>query len=86
VPQIADAIVASQDAALERLLARDFAGTLLGFVERLTAAPPRLAPPVTWDFWQQFEQFDRFEELRQFRPSLFKALPEAPGSAPRDGA
>jgi len=78
VPQIADAIVASQAAALERLLARDFAGTLLGFVERLTRAPSRPAPPVTWDFWQQFDQFDRFEELRQFRPSLFKALPVAP--------
>jgi glycosyltransferase involved in cell wall biosynthesis len=81
VPPLAAAIVASQDAALERLLARDFADTLLGFVARLAAAPPRLAPPVTWDFWQQFEQFDRFEELRQFRPSLFKALPEAPGQA-----
>ena len=78
VPQIADAIVASQAAALERLLARDFRGTLLGFVERLTLTPSRPAPPVTWDFWQQFDQFDRFEELRQFRPSLFKALPVAP--------
>jgi L-malate glycosyltransferase len=74
-PDIGDAIVASQDAALERLQARDFAGTLLGFVRRLVGAPPREAPPVTWDFWQQFEQFDRFEELRMFRPSLFKALP-----------
>ena len=80
VPQIADAILTSQDAALERLLAKDFDATLLGFVERLAAAPPRPAPPVTWDFWQQFEQFDRFEELRQFRPSLFKALPDAPSA------
>jgi glycosyltransferase involved in cell wall biosynthesis len=79
VPDIADAIVATQDAALERLMARDFAGTLLGFVERMTSAPPRQAPPVEWDFWQQFEQFDRFEELRQFRPSLYKALPVGPG-------
>ncbi|HVH58325.1 MAG TPA: glycosyltransferase [Vicinamibacterales bacterium] len=78
VPQISDSIVDSQDAALDRLLAKDFAGTLLGFVERLTSAPPRPAPPVTWDFWEQFEQFDRFEELRQFRPSLYKALPVAP--------
>ena len=74
-PEIADAIVASQDAALERLRAKDFGGTLLRFVDRLLALPPRQAPPVTWDFWQQFEQFDRFEELRMFRPSLFKALP-----------
>ena len=80
VPEIADAIVEAQDAAVGRLLAKDFAGTLLGFVARLAAAPPRPAPPVTWDFWQQFEQFDRFEELRMFRPSLFKALPHAPGT------
>jgi L-malate glycosyltransferase len=98
VAQVSDAIVGSQDAALERLLARDFAGTLLGFVDRLVAAPPRPAPAVTWDFWQQFEQFDRFEELRQFRPSLYKALPQpprseaprtqrgAPSTAPRSGA
>jgi len=78
VPQLSDAIVDSQDAALDRLLAKDFAGTLLRFVERLTSAPPRPAPAVTWDFWEQFEQFDRFEELRQFRPSLYKALPVAP--------
>jgi glycosyltransferase involved in cell wall biosynthesis len=77
VPQISDSIVRSQDAALDRLLAKDFAGTLLGFVERLTGTPPRPAPAVTWDFWEQFEQFDRFEELRQFRPSLYKALPVA---------
>jgi hypothetical protein len=86
VPQIAAAIVASQDAALERLLARDFAGTLLGFVARLTGAGPRPAPPVTWDFWQQFEQFDRFEELRQFRPALYQALPEPPAGNPTPGA
>jgi glycosyltransferase involved in cell wall biosynthesis len=78
VPQTEEAIIDSQDAALQRLLAKDFGGTLLGVVDRLAAAPPRPAPPVTWDFWQQFDQFDRFEELRQFRPSLFKALPANP--------
>jgi hypothetical protein len=33
---------------------------------------------VPWDFWAQFEQFERLEELRQFRPALFKALPDQP--------
>jgi L-malate glycosyltransferase len=80
-PQVEDAVLASQDAALARLQAKDFAGTLLGFVERLLAAPPRPAPPVTWDFWAQFAQFDRLEELRQFRPALFRALP-APDPVP----
>jgi glycosyltransferase involved in cell wall biosynthesis len=76
--RLQDAVLASQDAALERLRARDFGGTLLRFVDRLLAAPPRPAPDVPWDFWPQFEQFDRFEELRQFRPALFKGLPRRP--------
>jgi glycosyltransferase involved in cell wall biosynthesis len=75
-----DDILASQDAALDRLLARDFGATLLRFVEELLQGPPHQAPEVPWDFWPQFEQFERFEELRQFRPALFKALPDKPGS------
>jgi glycosyltransferase involved in cell wall biosynthesis len=70
-------VLASQDAALDRLRARDFAGTLLGFVTRLSSLPPREAPEVTWDFWQQFEQFERLEELRQFRPAVYRALPDS---------
>jgi glycosyltransferase involved in cell wall biosynthesis len=77
-PDLQDAVLASQDAALERLLARDFGATLKGFVEQLLRRPPRPAPDVPWDFWAQFDQFDRFEELRQFRPALFKALPLEP--------
>ena len=79
-PAVEAAIVASQDAALERLRAKDFAGTLLRFVEQSAGLPPRQAPDVPWDFWAQFEQFERFEELRQFRPALFKALPLEPRS------
>jgi len=76
--RIQEAVLASQDAALDRLLARDFGGTLLRFVDRLLAGPSRPAPDVPWDFWPQFEQFERFEELRQFRPALFRALPKQP--------
>jgi glycosyltransferase involved in cell wall biosynthesis len=69
------AVVQSQDAALARLRAKDFGAVLLRNVETLLAAGPREAPEVAWDFWAQFEQFERLEELRQFRPSLFRALP-----------
>jgi glycosyltransferase involved in cell wall biosynthesis len=81
-PAVADMVVASQDAALARLRARDFGGTLLRFVEQTLALPPRPAPEVTWDFWAQFEQFERLEELRQFRPALYQALPPPPDGGP----
>ena len=83
-PVIEEAVLQSQDAALQRLRARDFDGTLLRFVDQALASPPREAPEVAWDFWHQFDQFDRFEELRQFRPALYKALPVEPGSVVRD--
>jgi L-malate glycosyltransferase len=82
--RIADAVVASQDAALARLRARDFDRTLLRFVDDTLAMPPHEPPEVAWDFWQQFDQFERLEELRQFRPALYRALPIAPGSGMRD--
>jgi glycosyltransferase involved in cell wall biosynthesis len=72
------AVLQSQDAALDRLLARNFGETLIRFVEEVSRRSPRQAPEVAWDFWSQFDQFERLEELRQFRPALFKALPNAP--------
>jgi hypothetical protein len=75
---IEERVLASQDAALSRLLAKDFGATLLRFVDDAAAAPPRPAPDVPWDFWPQFEQFERLEELRQFRPALYRALPPQP--------
>jgi glycosyltransferase involved in cell wall biosynthesis len=74
-PAIEEAVVASQDAALQRLLAQDFAGLLLRFVEQTAATAPQPAPEVAWDFWQQFDEFERLEELRQFRPAVYQALP-----------
>jgi hypothetical protein len=82
--RIGNAVLESQDAALRRLRDRDFAGTLLRFVNETVAKPPREAPEVAWDFWQQFDQFERLEELRQFRPALYRALP-APPADPRTG-
>ncbi|HXW06348.1 MAG TPA: glycosyltransferase family 4 protein [Vicinamibacterales bacterium] len=80
-PHLQEAVLASQDAALDRLRARNFGATLLGFVEDVRSRPPREAPPVPWDFWAQFDQFERLEELRQFRPALFRALPQEPAGA-----
>jgi glycosyltransferase involved in cell wall biosynthesis len=77
-PDLETAVVAAQDAALDRLLARDFGGTLLRYVDSLLGGPPRPAPDVAFDFWQQFDQFERLEELRQFRPALYRALPSPP--------
>ncbi len=70
-------ILGGQDAALERLRRRDFAGTLLGFVDRVLAMPRRPAHRVAWDFWQQVDSIERLEQQRLFRPSLYKALPTA---------
>ena len=78
---IENAVLRSQDAALARLLGRDFAGLLLRDVADVRALGPRAAPEVAWDFWAQFDQAERLEELRQFRPAIYKALPEAPAPA-----
>ena len=70
-----DRIVEGQLAAVNRLRSKDFAGTLLGFVERILAAPRAGIPHVTFDFWEQFDAAAALEELRLDRPSIYKALP-----------
>jgi hypothetical protein len=62
--------LASQDAALARLLARDFDGTLLGFVDEVLRRR-RAAPEVPWDFWEQFDG-ERARGTAQYRPALFR--------------
>lgn len=76
--RLRDAIVEGQDAALNRLLAKDFRRTVLGFVERVASAPRRPSPLVAEDFWDQVSVYDQLEELRRYRPSAFGAFPEAP--------
>jgi hypothetical protein len=73
-----DAIVESQDGALARLLAKDFRGTLLGFVDRVLASPRRKPHLVADDFWQQAEATERYEDLLVYRPALGHALPKEP--------
>jgi glycosyltransferase involved in cell wall biosynthesis len=70
-----DRIVAGQTAAVGRLRAKDFAGTLLGFVNRILGAPRAPRPKVTFDFWSQFDAAQELEELRLFRPAIYQALP-----------
>lgn len=73
---LAARVVAAQDAALARLRAQDFDGTLLRFVQEALASPPGEAPEVPFDFWDQFDLAERLEEVRMYRPSALRALPE----------
>ncbi len=74
-------ILATQDAALGRLVRHDFAGTLLSHVER-AFGPRRGRVNVTDDFWQQFRQSEQLAELRLERPSIYSALPAEPEEEP----
>jgi glycosyltransferase involved in cell wall biosynthesis len=68
-----DRVLASQDAALGRLRDRDFAATLLGYVDRALTAP-RASHHVAFDFWEQYRAYERLKELQQYRPAVFQAL------------
>jgi glycosyltransferase involved in cell wall biosynthesis len=74
-------VLRRQDEALNRLVGRDFAGLLLGFVDRVLSSP-RLPPPaVAPDFWRQFRDAEALDALRETRPAAFRALPTAPEAA-----
>jgi glycosyltransferase involved in cell wall biosynthesis len=73
-----DRIVDGQLAAIDRLRSKDFAGTLLGFVDRMLASPRAAAPHVAFDFWGQFDAAQELEELRMYRPAIYQALPPEP--------
>ena len=77
-PDLQDDIVEGQLAAVDRLQAKDFDGTLLGFVDQILQAPRQGAPRVAFDFWHQFDASEELEEIRMYRPGAFKALPERP--------
>ena len=78
--RIYDRIVATQDDALARLQAQDFDGTLLRFVDQVLKSPRKPAPQVAWDFWDQFRLAEELFELQQYRPAIFRGLPESPES------
>ena len=73
-----DRIVQAQLAAVDRLRAKDFAGTLLGFVDDILSKPRAPGPRVVFDFWDQFDAAQELEELRIYRPALYQALPAVP--------
>ena len=75
---LADRIVDGQDAALDRLEAKDFAGTLLRHMDEVLASPRRPHPPVAFDFWDQVDRAEELDEIKAHRPSAFLALPEEP--------
>ena len=68
-------VLCAQDAALDRLRARDFAALTVRFVRDVLAAPRRPPAPVAYDFWRQFALAEELEEIRQRRPAAFRALP-----------
>jgi L-malate glycosyltransferase len=74
-----DEMVESQNLALDRLRAKDFAGTLLRFVDRVLASPSRPAPTIAWDFWDQFRFAEELQEIQQYRPAIYEGLPDEPG-------
>lgn len=79
---MADRVLLAQDAALDRLRAGDFDGTLLRYVEQALSSPRRPAPALAFDFWRQFKLADELEEIRQYRPAAFKALPRDDDAGP----
>jgi glycosyltransferase involved in cell wall biosynthesis len=74
--QLQEAIVRGQLGAVQRLKSKDFAGTLMGFVESILNSPRAPSPHVAVDFWQQFDAAEKLEALRLYRPSAYKALPD----------
>jgi glycosyltransferase involved in cell wall biosynthesis len=68
-------ILAAQDAALGRLLSKNFAANLLGMVNSVLSGPRKPPVPVSHDFWRQFKLAEELEAVRDSRPSAFHALP-----------
>ena len=78
--RLRDEVLSRQDAALERLLAKDFAGMLGRFVDQALHTPRRRRPEVAFDFWDQVRQAEWLEEIRAYRPAAFEALPKEQGT------
>jgi glycosyltransferase involved in cell wall biosynthesis len=83
---LAETVIASQDTALTRMLAKDFPGTLLRFVDQVSQSPLPEHPGVAFDFWDQYSRQDQLEELSIVRPAIYQALPKAPKRIGDDGA
>ena len=75
--RLCDRIVREQDAALARLRDRDFDATLLQHIDRVLGSPRKPPRPIAWDFWDQVRQAEELYELQQYRPAIFRGLPES---------
>ena len=78
--EMAERIIDGQFAALDRLEAKDFAGTLMAHIDGVLASPRHEHPPVAFDFWDQVERAEEFDEIKQYRPAAFQALPRDPAT------
>ncbi len=76
--KVAETVLDAQDRALDRLLAQDFDGTLLRFVDQALTLDAGPHPPVAYDFWRQFVLAEELEAIRQTRPAAYRALPFSP--------
>jgi hypothetical protein len=74
-----DRVVRTQDAALERLEARDFGGMVLRFVDRVRRQPRLPHPMTSLDFWEQVKVAEDLEDVRSHRPAAFQALAKRRG-------
>jgi L-malate glycosyltransferase len=74
-------VLEAQDAALDRLRARDFGQLLVRFVEQVLASPRKPDALIAYDFWRQFKLAGELEEIRQRRPAAFRGLPVSPDDA-----
>ena len=83
---LADRILEGQDAALARLAAKDFGGTLLRHIDAVLASPRMPHPGVAFDFWDQVDRAEELDEIKAHRPSAFLALPPEPFDSARDNA
>ena len=73
-----ESILESQDAALARLIGRDFGGLVLRFVDQVLSSPRVGVPAVSEYFWRQYRLAEELEVVRQQRPAAYRALPFAP--------
>jgi hypothetical protein len=62
------------------LRAKDFDGTLLRYIDQVLKSPRKPMPPVAWDFWDQVRLAEELFELQQYRPAVFRGLPDSPES------
>ncbi len=75
-------VLSAQDAALSRLHAQDFAGTLLTLVEQVLASPRRPMPSVPVSL-RDFQAIADLQEVRETRPLAYHRLPALPGAGAR---